>query len=141
MGMVLREAVCRVKRQDANLTRNRDANGVHVGLLIGNLDEAISGDRGQLAHLPQNMLLVVVLSPHLIKQMWDDGVVLFRGTKLDALTEAEVRDVVRHGSDVVKIELGLTELSTVCPMVSEVPRPRRRITVQTWAVDLKLLIG
>ena len=66
MGVILRETVCRVEWQNANLTGDGDANGVHIWFLIGNLDEAISCDTGQLAHLPQDMLLVVVLLPHLV---------------------------------------------------------------------------
>ena len=82
-----------------------------------------------------------MLLPHLVKEVRDNSVVLLRCPELDALTKAEVSDVVRHCADVVQVELGLTELSSVCPVMSEVPRPRCRVTVQTWAVDLKLLVG
>ena len=73
--------------------------------------------------------------------MGDNGVVLFRGAELNALAKTEVRNIVRHRADIVQIELGFTELSAVRPVVPEVPRPRCRITVQSWTVDLKLLIG
>ena len=64
--MVLGETVRRVKWQNAYLPGNGNTHGVHVWLFVSNLDEAIPGDGGQLAHLPEGVLFGVVLFPHLV---------------------------------------------------------------------------
>ena len=60
---------------------------------------------------------------------------------MNPLAKAKVSDVVRHSSDIVERDVLVTHLTAVRPMVSEIPSPSRRVTVQAGAVNLKLFVS
>jgi hypothetical protein len=111
--VVFGEAVGRVQWDDPNTAFIRNACSVDERLLIGDFDKAVPGDRSQLAHLPQHVVAVIVHFPHTVEKVGDDGAVLLRASELDALSKTKVRNVIRHGADVVHVELGLAHFTTV----------------------------
>lgn len=88
MRVPLGETVGRVEHEDSHPWLRLCTLGISG--LPRDLDEDVTGDASLVAHLPEDLVLLVVNLPDLLEKSWDDVLGLLGGDELNPTREREV---------------------------------------------------